>query len=99
MKSLEALRDEAAEKYAIETQEKLNAHLGHEIVPAWGPIAGAFQEGWNHAVLIARAQAIQEVSDWIYKHEFIVRNHCPANQVRAIKEHFASELSHLPSVS
>jgi hypothetical protein len=43
--------EKAAEEYAIKTQEHLKKHLGYDVIPAWGPVAGGFTAGveWRDA--------------------------------------------------
>ncbi len=58
-------RDEMAKEYAETTQEHLNSKFPN-IVPAWGPLAGAFQAGWDAALLHdERVKALLDALDWI----------------------------------
>ncbi len=56
--------DEAAEAYGAETQEKLNQKFPG-ILPAWGPIAGAFKAGVEFA---QRTQPADAFETWYDEH-------------------------------
>lgn len=80
MKTLEALRDEAAEEYC---DPCINFGLARE----------SFKQGWNQAVPIAEARGIQKVIDYLcWKSDHKTTKGFTA---RMIEEHFADELKHL----
>lgn len=49
MKTHEQIEETAA-VFAQNMQKSLNEHLGHEVIPAWGPVASAFESGYTRAI-------------------------------------------------
>jgi hypothetical protein len=92
IKSNEDLISEAAEKYAIETQEKLNKHLGIEVVSAWGPLSGAYVAGAHFMEFLTFLTSVekkylnQEISQPLIKREDILKteNQVLLNQVLSL---------------